>query len=220
MKIYVLMLTILVAPYFLNAQSSKTDMSGKIGITLYGGGNIPVSGNYSAGIRNPEFLNTGSQFGVGLSYYITKGFGLEGSLNAGYNYYKDKFRTAGKEPVWVNFSSSLNAIYNFGHMIRKSTVSPFIRFGAGSYQREQFEDGIVNGDISESTNNHNVKSFGFNIGAGAEYSVKKNFSIGLLLDYNMYFPKQENPNGNGNSERTGHGYFSPQLKVSYYIPTR
>jgi hypothetical protein len=222
MKTIILALVILAIPYLVNAQVSKNDLKGKIGISLYGGPNVPTNGNYSANVNTTELLSTGSQFGIGVSYFITRGFGVEGSLYGGYNYYRDKYKPAGKDPVWVNYSASLNAIYNFGHLFRNPVVSPFVRIGAGKYGWEHFEDGITNGDVTKESNNHEVKSFGFNAGVGADLSLKKNFTIGLILDYNMYFPKEESLAGSTNisSDRTSHGYFAPQIKFSYYIPTR
>lgn len=217
MKKYILTLIILVTPYLVNAQVSKNDLGGKIGISLYGGGNIPAGGDYSSNVKTTDLLNVGSQFGIGVSYFITKGFGLEGTLYAGYNYYRDKYRPAGKDPLWVNGSASVNAIYNFGHMFKNPVVSPFVRIGYGSYTWERLEDGIIGAVVTKDNKNHNTHIRGFNVGAGAEYFVGKKFTVGLLLDYNVYFPKQEDVN---TDVRTGHGYFAPQLKLSYYIPTR
>lgn len=223
MKKIILTLVILIIPYLVNAQVSKTDLRGKIGISLYGGGNIPVNGDYSQNVKTTEFLNTGSQFGIGVSYYITKGLGIEGTVYAGYNHYNSKYKPAGKEPIWINLSTSINAVYNFGHLFRKPVISPIARVGAGSYQWEHLEDGFIGAVVTKENNNHNVKSFGFNIGAGAEYSASRNFTIGLLLEYNMFFPKNEEQSANvvnSSDERTSHGFFSPQLKLTYYIPTR
>ncbi len=219
---FILALIITITPYLVNAQVSKTDLRGKIGISLYGGGNIPTNGNYSSSVKTTDFLNVGSQFGVGVSYFITKGFGIEGTIYAGYNHYSSKYKPAGKEPMWVNLSTSINAIYNFGHLLRKPVVSPFVRIGAGSYQWEHFEDGLINADITTNNNNHDVKSFGFNVGVGAEYFAAKKFTIGLILDYNVYFPKHEDQlsNVSTSDNRTTHGFFSPQIKLTYYIPTR
>jgi len=217
MKKYILTLIILVTPYLVNAQVSKNDLRGKIGISLYGGGNIPTSGNYSSNVKTTDLLNVGSQFGLGVSYFITKGLGLEGTLYAGYNYYRDKYRPAGKDPVWVNGSASVNVIYNFGHMFKNPVVSPFARFGYGSYTWEHLEDGIIGASVTKDNKNHDTYIRGFNVGAGAEYFVGKKFTVGLLLDYNVYYPKQEDVN---TDDRTAHGYFAPQLKLSYYIPTR
>lgn len=219
----ILALVIVIIPYLVNAQVSKNDLRGKIGISLYGGGNIPTNGDYSSTVKATDFLSTGSQFGIGLSYYITKGFGVEGTIYAGYNHYSSKYKPAGKEPLWINLSTSINAIYNFGHLFRNPVISPFARIGAGSYQWEHLEDGLIGAVVTKENNNHNVKSFGFNIGAGAEYSANRKFTIGLLLEYNMYFPKHEDQSANvtkSSDDRTQHGFFSPQLKLTYYIPTR
>jgi opacity protein-like surface antigen len=116
---------------------------------------------------------------------------VEGTLYAGYNHYSDKYKPVAKDPLWVNLSASLNAIYNFGHLFKNPVVSPIVRAGIGSYQREHFEDGLIDGSVTKDNNNHNFNSFGFNIGAGAEYSVKKNFTVGIMLDYNVFYPKQE-----------------------------
>jgi opacity protein-like surface antigen len=223
MNKYVLALMIVIIPFFLNAQVSKNDMRGKIGISLYGGGNIPTNGEYSSTVKTTEFLNTGSRYGLGFSYFFTKGFGLEGSFYAGYNHHNEDYKPEGKEPIWANLSTSINAIYNFGHMFRKPVISPIVRVGIGSYHWEHFEDGFINGEITEETSNYDVNSFGFNAGVGAEYSASKKFTIGLQLDYNMYFPKHEELNANQSTtsnDRTVHGFFSPQIKLTYYIPTR
>lgn len=223
MKKLILTLFILAIPYLVNAQVSKNDLRGKIGISLYGGGNIPVKGDYSSNVKTTDLLNSGSQFGLSVSYFFTKGFGLEGALNAGCNYYSNKYRPAGKDPVWVTLSSTINAIYNFGHLFRNPVIAPVARIGAGSYHWERFEDGIIGGVINAKNKNHKVNSFGFNVGVGAEYFVKKNFTVGLLLDYNIFYPKHEDQLGSESSsasDRTAHSFFAPQLKLSYYIPTR
>lgn len=223
MKKIILTLIILVTPYLVNAQVSKGDLRGKIGISLYGGGNIPTNGDYSPNVKTTDLLNTGSQYGLAVSYFFTQGFGLEGAIYAGYNYYNNKYKPAGKDPVWVTLSSSLNAVYNFGHLFRNPVISPIARIGVGSYQWEHFEDGIIGGRITSDNKNHNVKSFGYNIGVGAEYSVEKKFTIGLLLDYNVFFPKLEDQLSNESSSANGYAglsFFAPQLKLSYYIPTR
>lgn len=220
-KIFII--TFVLIPVLTFSQSYKKGMTGLIGISLYGGANIPVSGDYSSGTRTKDLLNTGSQFSIGVSYYITKGFGIEGIMNAGYNYLNSDYSTSGKDPVYVDFSTSLNAIYNFGHLFKKPVISPVVRIGAGSYQWEQLEDGIINAEVNKQKINHRVKSLGINIGAGAEYNVSKKFRIGLMLDYNLIFPKKEKSalnNADNSNERTTHGYFVPQLKFSYYIPTR
>jgi opacity protein-like surface antigen len=216
MKKFILTLLILVTPYLVNAQVSKNDMRGKIGISLYGGPNIPTSGDYSSNVKTTDILNVGSQFGVGVSYFITKGFGIEGTLYGGYNYNTDKYRPVGKDPLWIIASSSVNAIYNFGHLLHNPVVSPFARIGVGSYQWEHLRDGFIGAVVIKDNNNHNVKSIGFTIGAGAEYYINKKFTVGLLLDYNIYHPRQEE----SSNDRTVHGFFSPQIKLSYYIPTR
>lgn len=218
MKKYILTLLILITPYLVNAQvSKKTDMRGKIGISLYGGPNIPTGGDYSPTVKTTDILGVGSQFGVGVSYFITKSLGVEGTLYGAYNYYRDKYRPAGKNPLWVNGSASINVIYNFGHMFKNPVVSPFARIGYGSYTWERLEDGIIGATVTKDNKNHNTYIQGFNIGAGAEYFVNKKFTVGLQLDYDMYFPKQEDVN---KDERTAHGFFAPQIKLSYYIPTR
>ena len=217
MKKYILTLLIFLTPYLVNSQvSKKTDMRGKIGISLYGGPNIPVGGNYSSTVKTTDIFSVGTQLGIGVSYYITKGFGVEGSLNGGYNYYRDKYRPAGKDPVWLNSSATLSAIYNFGHLFRNPVVSPFVRIGFGSYSWENLKDGIFNADVNKDNNNHSVNSFGFNIGAGAEYNMGMNFSMGLMLNYSLSHPKEEE----SSSDRTVRSIFTPQIKLSYYIPTR
>ena len=216
MKKYLVTLIILFLPFALNAQVSKNDLRGKIGISLYGGPNIPTGGNYSSNVKTTDIFNVGSQFGVGVSYFITKGLGIEGTLNGGYNYYKNKYKPVGKDPVWLNSSASLNAIYNFGHFFRNPVISPFVRIGFGYYSWEHLKDGILEAEITKDNNNHNVNSFGFNIGAGAEYNISKKFTVGLLLDYNLSHPKEEETS----TDRTVHSIFTPQIKLSYYIPTR
>jgi opacity protein-like surface antigen len=217
MKKYIITLLVLLTPYLVYAQASKkNDMRGKIGISLYGGPNIPVGGNYSSTVKTTDMFSVGTQLGIGVSYYITKGFGFEGTLNGGYNYYRDKYRPVGKDPLWLNSSATISAIYNFGHLFRNPVVSPFVRVGFGSYSWENLKDGIIEAEVVKDNNNHSVNSFGFNIGAGAEYSISKRFTVGLMLDYNVSHPKEEETS----NDRTVHSIFTPQIKISYYIPTR
>ncbi|RPI19028.1 MAG: hypothetical protein EHM58_03175 [Ignavibacteriae bacterium] len=223
MKKYIITLLILVTPYLVNAQTSKTDMKGKIGISLYGGVNIPVNGDYSSTIKTTDYFKVGSQFGLGVSYFFTKGFGVEGTFSGGYNTHRAIYKPVGTEPMWINASASINAIYNFRHMFRNPVVSPFVRVGAGSYNWEQFEDGLFEGNINKETKNHSNSSCGFNVGAGAEYTAKKNFTIGLFLDYNVFYPKYEDQITNESTtadDYTAIGFLTPQIKVSYYFPTR
>jgi opacity protein-like surface antigen len=223
MNKYILTLLILVTPYLVNAQvSNKYDMKGKIGLSLYGGPNVPAVGNYSSTVKTTDYLKVGSRFGIGVSYFFTKGLGIEGTFSAAYNPNRSTYKPVGKEPLWANASASINAIYNFGHMFRNPYVAPFVRIGAGSYTWEQFEDGLIEGGINKETKNHSVSSRGFNVGAGAEYSMKKNFTIGVLLDYNVFYPKYENQlenTGTSKDEHTAIGFLSPQIKLSYYFPT-
>ncbi len=220
MKQFITALLILVLPFVLNAQVSKNSLKGKIGISIYGGGNIPAGGNYSETTKTTDILNTSSQFGLGVSYFFTKGFALEGTLYGGYNYYKDKYKPAGKEPLWLTLSASLNAVYNFGHMFRKAVIQPVVRIGAGVYQFEHLKDGLFRADVTTDNNNHDVRSFGINAGVGAECMLSKKMTIGLMLDYNIFYPKYEIEIGSVTSaERTSHSYFTPQLKLTYYIPT-
>lgn len=220
MKKFIVTLLIFITPYLVNAQSTSNFMKGKIGISLYGGVNIPVSGDYSSTIKTTDYLKTGSQFALGVSYFITKGLGFEGTLSAGYNHHTEKFKPAGKNPMWVNGSASINAIYNFGHLVPNWVIEPIVRAGVGSYSWEHFEDGLIEGGISKESSNHSISSFGYNFGVGAEYYVKKNLTIGLLLDYNIYHPKYEDQVNTTVDDRTTLSFFSPQVKLSYYFPTR
>jgi len=51
----------------------KSDMRGKIGISLYGGGNIPTNGDYSSNVKTTAYIKlSGSQFGLGAIISSTK----------------------------------------------------------------------------------------------------------------------------------------------------
>jgi opacity protein-like surface antigen len=64
-------------------------------------------------------------------------------------------------------------------------------------------------------NEFKASSFGFNIGAGLDYSMSKYISIGIVFDYNIYFPKDEEKFG---TDFGAQGNLTPQLKLSYYLP--
>lgn len=221
MKQFLIALLIFTLPCLVSAQSSKKSLKGKIGISLYGGANILTGGDYSKSVKVTDLLNTGSQFGIGLSYFFTKGFGVEGMLYGGYNYYNDKYKPAGKDPLWLTLSASVNAVYNFGHLFSKPVISPVVRVGAGIYQWEHIQDGLFHATVTTDNSNHDAKSFGFNAGLGAEYSLSKKFTIGLMVDYITFHPKYEGESAElTESERTTHSFISPQLKLTYYIPTQ
>lgn len=218
MKKYIITLIILFLPYIFNAQVTKNNLSGKIGISLYGGANVPTNGDISSTVKTTDFLNSGPQFGLGVSYFFTKAIGVEAITNYDLNFFKDKFRLSSKKPSVATLSVSLNGIYNFGHLFSNTRISPFARAGVGIYNWRHLDDAPCKGGevINMDGIEHKASSFGFNVGIGADYSINKKLSVGVIFDYNMYFPKDENKFGKDFAEQ---GNFTPQLKLSYYLPT-
>jgi outer membrane protein W len=129
MKSYILALIVLIGTCVLNAQVSKTDLNGKIGISLYGGVNIPAKGDISTSIKSTDLLNSGPNFGFGVSYFFTKTIGVEAVAGYHVNLYSDKYKLNGKQPAVSVTSFSLNGIYNFGHLIKNNRFSPYVRAG-------------------------------------------------------------------------------------------
>ncbi len=187
-----------------------------IGISLYGGAAVPISGEYTSNLKTTDMLDIGPKFGLGISYYFTEQLGIEGIFQYEYNYYKEKYRTPGMEPVRTNFAIDVNLIYFFNEMLREDFIRPFGRAGLGFYSWA-YRDNGVSGEVSK-VGNDDFKSvsFGFNIGAGADFKLLEDLTVGLVLDFNMFFPKDEKKFGYFFAEQ---GSLSPQLKVTYYIPT-
>jgi outer membrane protein W len=218
MKKIKLILAIMLITFVSFGQVTKTDLNGKIGISLYGGVNIPATGNISSAITATDLLNPGTRLGLGVSYYFTKSIGIEAVFNYDVNIYNDKYKLNGKQPsVSVN-SVSFNGIYNFGHLLGKNSISPFVRAGVGAYSWRHLDDtpwrqgSVITNDGIE----QKATSFGFNAGIGADYSIVKSFTIGMAVDYNMYFPKDVNKYG---EDFGSQGNFTPTLKLTYYLPT-
>ena len=207
---------ILLSTCVLYSQVSKTDLKGKIGISLYGGVNIPVNGNISSTISTSEFINPGPHFGLGVSYFFTKHIGVEALFNTDVNIYNDNFKPDGKQPSVAVNSFSVNGIYNFTGQIKKNRILPYITAGVGVYSWRHLDDTpwrqgtVVTNDGIE----QKASSFGFNAGVGADYSINKNFMIGAVLDYNMYFPKDEAKFG---KDFGSQGNFTPKIKLSYLL---
>lgn len=187
-----------------------------IGISLYGGLGIPINGEYSSDLKSTDMLNLGPQFGLGVSYFFTEQIGIETIVNYGFNFYKDDYKLPGKEPVLTDIAVSLNGVYYFNEMVMEDFIRPFARAGIGLYNWAYREDGVGGDVIKPVSEELKGTSFGFNVGAGVDIKMHDNVSVGLLLDYNMYFPKDEDKFGSSFGEQ---GYLSPQIKISYYIPT-
>lgn len=192
------------------------DMTGQIGISLYGGAGIPTNGYYTDGAEMIDVIDLGGQFGLGVSYFFTEGLGVELFGNYGFNYYTDEY-AGSLEPVMSDINVSLNAVYNFGHLFDQTLVSPIARVGVGVYNWSHLDDGLDGDDIIYEGEELSGSSFGMNVGLGIEFNVIENMAIGLLVDYNMYFPEDEEKFGTEFAEQ---GFVSPQLKVSYYLPTK
>ena len=219
MNRFFLVIIMMLLPFVPNKQAFANDLSGNIGISLYGGVNLPTNGNISSEVKTTDFLKVGPQFGLGVSYYFTEGFGVEAIGSYGYNFYKDDYKIIGKEPVLSNLSVSLDAVYDFGHLFGNSIISPFARAGVGIYNWSHFEDGLGSDFIKINNEENKATSFGFNVGIGVDFIAPcdSNFRVGLLVDYNMYFPKDEAKFGKDFAEQ---GTLTPQIRVSYYIPTK
>jgi len=218
MKKIILMLVILLTTFVSFGQVTKIGLKEKIGISLYGGVNIPTNGNISSTITASDLTNPGPHFGLGVSYFLTKDIGVEAVFNNDVNIYNDKYKFDGKQPSVTVNSFSLNGIYNFGYLLGRNRISPFVRAGVGLYRWKHLDDtpwregSVITNDGIE----QKATSFGFNIGLGADYSIVKSFMIGVVIDYNMYFPKDENKFGEDFGTQ---GNITPTLKLTYYLPT-
>ncbi len=188
-----------------------------IGISLYGGLGIPTNGDNSANLKTTDMLNLGPQFGLGVSYFFTEQIGIEAIVNYSFNFIKDEQKGYWKDPVLTNMAISLNGVYYFNEMMMEDLIRPFARAGIGLYNWAYRSDGVGGDVIKMVTEELKGTSFGFNVGAGVDCKLLDNMSVGLLLDYNMYFPKDEEKFGSYFAEQ---GYLSPQIKISYYIPTK
>ena len=216
MKKVFLIVVIMLLPLVSNKNVFAKDLSNHIGISVYGGASLPTNGNNQNSVKATDWLSAGPQFGVGINYFITEGFGFEALYNYGYNEYKDKYKLGYKEPYISNNSFSIIGVYNFGHLLNESIISPIARAGAGLYYWRHFEE---YGDKIIKINNEELKgtSFGFNIGLGVDFNIISNLTAGIIVDYNMYFPKDDKKFGKDFAEQ---GYLTPQLKVSYLLPLK
>ncbi len=187
-----------------------------IGISLYGGAAVPISGEYTSDLKTSDMLDIGPKLGLGISYYFTEQVGIEGIFQYEYNYYKEKYRMSGLEPVRTNFAIDVNLIYFFNEMLREDFIRPFGKAGLGFYSWA-YRDNGASGEVSKVGNDDfKAVSFGFNIGTGADFKLLEELTVGLVLDFNMFFPKDEKKFGYFFAEQ---GSLSPQIKVTYYIPT-
>ncbi len=217
MKKHFLLVIFILLPFAAVINAGAMDLTGNIGISLYGGANIPTNGDYQNEVKSTDLLNAGAQFGLGISYYFTQGLGAEISCNYGFNSYQDKFKINGKEPVLSDLSVSLNGIYNFGHLLNNSMISPIARAGVGMYNWNHLDDGIGGDALKIGNEDFSATSFGFNFGLGADFNVIPNFTLGLIVDYNMFFPEDKDKFGENYAEQ---GFLTTQLKISYYLPTK
>jgi len=217
MKKFGLVILLAILPIFASQQVfAEGGLMDNVGISLYGGLGIPTNGDQSSTLKTTDLLNLGPQFGLGVSYYFTEQIGIEAMCNYGFNYFKDDYKGQ-KEPVLTNMAISLNGVYYFNEMVMEDLIRPFARAGIGLYNWAYRDDG-VGGDVIKPVNEElKGTSFGFNVGAGVDCKLLDNMSVGLILDYNMYFPKDEDKFGSSFAEQ---GYLSPQIKISYYIPTK
>ena len=218
MKKFGLVILLAILPIFASQQVfAEGGLMDNVGISLYGGLGIPTNGDQSSTLKTTDLLNLGPQFGLGVSYYFTEQIGIEAICNYGFNYIKDDYKGQFKDPVQTNMAISLNGVYYFNEMMMEDLIRPYARAGIGLYNWAYRDDGVGGDVIKMVTEELKGTSFGFNVGAGVDCKLLNNLSVGLLLDYNMYFPKDENKFGSSFAEQ---GYLSPQIKISYYIPTK
>lgn len=218
MRKFNLLILLALLPIFASQQVfAEGGLKDNIGISLYGGLGIPTNGDQSSTLKTTDFLKVGTQFGLGVSYFFTEEIGIEAMCNYGFNFYEDDYKGQWEDPVMTNIAISLNGVYSFSGIVEGDLVRPFGRAGIGLYNWAYRDDGIGGDVIKRANEELKGTSFGFNVGAGVDFKLLDNLSVGLLLDYNMYFPKDEDKFGSSFEEQ---GYLSPQIKISYFIPTK
>ncbi len=102
-------------------------------------------------------------------------------------------------------------------MFSTSIVSPIARLGVGMYNWSILDDGIGGEVIKNGNEDFKATSFGANVSIGADFKIASNFTIGIIADYNIYFPKDENKFGKDFAEQ---GFVTTQLKLSYNLPVK
>lgn len=219
MNRFFLTILMMILPVMTYQKASAADISGNLGISLYGGVITPTNGNAGAGIETTDFLEIGPQFGLGVSYFFTNGLGIEALCNLGINPFKEKYEGNYKNPIQSNLDISLNGVYSFSHLFDNPVIYPIVRAGVGIYNWKHYNDGLGSDVIKMDDVEHKGTSFGFNVGAGFDVvcPFDKDLTVGILVDYKMYFPKDEYKFGKDFAEQ---GYLTPQIKVSYAFQTK
>ena len=196
--------------------SAESYLMDNVGISLYAGAAVPVVGDYTQYDKITDLLALGPHFGLGLSYYFTEQLGIEGSFHYEFNYFKVKYRFAGTEPVRTQLYFLAGLIYYFDEMLSEKDIRPFARAGIGLYNWAFREDGLASDASTNAPGGFKSTDFGINIGAGVDFKLLEDLTAGLVLDFNMYFPKDELKFGYFFAEQ---GTLSPRIKISYFIPT-
>lgn len=222
MKRFILLAVVLMLVFSMTVNVVAGDKTDYFGLSASGGALFPVVGDYiTAGTEFKDVVKTGGNIRFAVNYWINSFFAMEAAFNMNYMYFEDEFGAGlGPNAVWFMPNYTLNGILSFGHFISPhSRISPFVTFGVGIYPWKVNDDGLWVADIVQSPydirEDFNATDFGWNAGAGIEYSISPRLSIFgqgkyvniLTADEDKFGPFFDNQ-----------GFATFDIGLTYYLP--
>jgi hypothetical protein len=231
-KVFVL----LVLSIFVSSAAYGMDMSKHIGFGVWGGGVMPVGGNFSSGTptgdKMSDVLGMYGFPSIEIKYVIIDKVAVGANLGYFYMPIKDDWKEKNlpdlkdETPALNMPFVSLNGTFNFGPLMKaeKNMFNPFVTAGVGMYSwyfaKNERTDKLP--APADTTQEFKASSFGINFGAGAEYFASSKFSVFGRINYHVVMMKDKDKFGKdfANEGIFGNqGFLTFGAGITYYLFT-
>ena len=206
---------------FAGSTAYAMDMSKHIGFGVWGGGNMPLHGNYDSTYALSDQVGFYGFPAVEVKYVVMDKFSLAASYGYGYMPMKDDKKPSGT--LWEDMTPALNlpfvtlnGTFNFGPMMKAedNKLNPFATAGVGMYMWYFSVNERTDKMSAMGGEEFKASSLGINVGGGVEYFAMEKLAIVGRVNYHYVMMKDEDKFG---PDFGNQGFLMFGAGVTYYL---
>ena len=215
-------LALLMIVSFAASSAYAMDMSKHIGFGVWGGGNMPLHGDFDCDNKMGDFVGFYGFPAVELKYVVMDRVSV--ALNGGYGYMPIKDDKKPQTEKWEDMTPALNLPYvtlngtfNFGPMMKAedNKLNPFATAGVGMYMWYFSVNERSDKLSAMGGEEFKASSLGINAGGGVEYFAMEKLAVFGRVNYHYVMMKDEDKFGEDFSNQ---GFLMFGAGVTYYLP--
>ena len=215
-------LALLMILSFAASSAYAMDMSKHIGFGVWGGGNMPLHGDFDCDNKMGDFVSFYGFPAVELKYMVMDRVAV--GINGGYGYMPIKDEKKEEWGVSEDLTPALNLPYvtlngtfNFGPMMKaeENKLNPFATAGVGMYMWYFSVNERTDKLSAMGGEEFKASSLGINVGGGVEYFAMEKLAVFGRVNYHYVMMKDEDKFG---EDFGNQGFLMFGAGVTYYLP--